>query len=153
MSLLPDGLDVMSHFGKRLVWILAALAIAGCGRAVVEPPPNPTQERLLKLGRAYLDAANRLGRPPKDFAEIGPETAGAGNELLQSPNDGQEFVVFWGVDFNALPAGAEDPYTVGMFEKTGVGGKRYVLRFPTQVKLMTDEEFKKAVFPPGHAAP
>jgi hypothetical protein len=57
------------------------------------------------------------------------------------------------VDFDKLPTRPDNPYVVGVYEKKGVDGKRYVLRFPLGVKVMTDEQWKKAVFPPGYPPP
>jgi hypothetical protein len=62
-------------------------------------------------------------------------------------------VVIWGPDYDKLPPGRPDPYVVAAYEKKGVGGKRCVLRFPLGAKEMTDEQWKKAVFPPGYTPP
>ena len=69
-----------------------------------------------------------------------------------SPRNGEPFVIIWGVDYDALPVGP-DPFTVAAYEKKGVDGKRYVLRFPPRVELMSDAELGKAVFPAGHQPP
>ena len=74
-------------------------------------------------------------------------------ELQTSPRDGEPFVILWGVDYNRLPPHGIDPFTVAAYEKTGVAGQRYVLRFPRQVVLWSDEQLKRAVFPPGHKVP
>ena len=46
-----------------------------------------------------------------------------------------------------------DPFTVGGYEKHGVDAMRYVLRFPLSIQKMSEEEFQKANFPPGHKRP
>jgi hypothetical protein len=125
----------------------------GCSHKAVDQPQSPTEERLYIFGKAYLQASAQLGRGPKNVAEIKNYLPGnAPSDLLRSPNDGEEFVILWGVDFNKLPPG-QDPFYVGAYEKNGVGGKRYVLRFPIGVVSMTDAELKAAVFPPGRSPP
>ena len=91
---------------------------------------------------------------PNGLTEIRPYLdAGGADDVARSPNDGEEFVILWGVEYNKLVPRREDPFTVAAYEKHGANGKRYVLRVPTQVMLMTDEEFAKAVFPPGYKPP
>jgi hypothetical protein len=152
----PGGRAIIAKvdFRIRVAWLLGMLGLAGCGGQSVEQPPNPTEDRLLKIGDAYLKAAGRLKRPPRTFEEIKPGLEGAvAADFLRSPNDGEPFAIIWGVNYNTLPPGGSDPFTVAAYEKNGVGGKRYVLRFPKSVVSLTDEEFRKAVFPPGHKAP
>jgi hypothetical protein len=117
-------------------------------------PRNPTEERLLEIGGAYVNAATRLGRAPRNFDDLKPNLEnGATADFLRSPNDGEPFVVLWGVDFRKLPPGKDDPFTVAAYEKNGVDGKRYVLRFPPSVAHLTDEDLQRAAFPPGHKPP
>lgn len=73
--------------------------------------------------------------------------------MLRSANDGEPFVILWGVDCNKLSSERKDPFTVAAYEKRGANGTRYVLRFPLSVVAMTDAEFQRAVFPPGHEPP
>ncbi len=128
--------------------------LAGCSQKEVKQQRDPTEERLYKIGNAYLQSITRLGRAPTNIEEMKPELGGAvSTDLLRSPNDGEEFVILWGVDYATLPSQGSDPYTVGAYEKTGVNGQRYVLRFPMGVLRMTDERLKKANFPRGYLAP
>ncbi len=139
---------------RRLAWILGLLVAAGCSRArPVEP--NQTEARLLKIGNAYRNATARLRHAPKDFQELQPNLGkGATEDLLRSPNDGEKFVVIWGVNFDRLPrTQGGSPYVVAVYEQKGVGGKRYVLRFPLSTCRMTDEQWKTASFPPGYTPP
>ena len=139
----------------RMLWglVLTALTLPGC-HGGSEHALGTAKDRLVKIGRAYLDATDHLGRPPQGFSEIRPYFYGEVDEAVtRSPNDGEEFVVLWGVDYNTLPLTRENPFTVAAYEKHGDGGKRYVLRIPTQVLLMSDAELAKAVFPPGHQPP
>jgi hypothetical protein len=138
---------------RNWVLLLAVLGLLGCaGNA--DTPRSPTEERLYKLGKAYAQASHRLERAPRDFDEIKADVDGAAtDELLRSANDGEPFVILWGVDFLKLPPGRDDPFTVAAYEKRGANGRRYVLRFPLSVVAMTDDEFLRAVFPPGHVPP
>ena len=137
----------------RWTLALALLAFSGCSHGGDERPLAPAEDRLVKIAYAYNNATMQLKRAPKELAEIRPYFEGAADEITRSPNDGEEFVILWGVEYNKLPPGREDPFTVAAYEKRGVGGKRYVLRIPTQVLLMSDEELAKAVFPPGYQPP
>jgi hypothetical protein len=136
---------------KHYPLLLFMLGTFGCSEQKPVHTLNPTEERLTKIGKAYNQACFRLGRPPRNVEEIKPDIDGGfSDDLLRSPNDEQEFVIIWGVDYNRLPPRPNDPFTVGAYEKVGVGGQRYVLRFPLGVQLMTDEAFGRAAFPPGH---
>jgi hypothetical protein len=126
----------------------------GCSRGGGVTTLPPTADRLLALGNAYRNAVQRLGHPPKDFQELQPSLEGnASEEFLRSPTDGDPFVVMWGVDYDKLPPGRPTPFFVAAYEKKGAGGARYVLHFPLGVRVMSDEQLKKAPFPPGYAPP
>jgi hypothetical protein len=139
---------------RWFVLLLAALGLFGCASKPVDPPRAPAEEQLYRIGRAYVQATYRLGRGPTDFEEIKPNIEGpVSDDLLRSPHDGEPFVIHWGVDFGKLPPGRESPFTVAAYEKNGVDGNRYVLRFPLQILKMDEEAFKKAIFPPGYDRP
>jgi hypothetical protein len=138
----------------RFALLAALLGPSGCSRPEGPRPINPTEEHLYKIGKAYTLAAHSLKRGPKSFAEIKPFLeAGLSDDVLRSPNDGEPFVIQWGPDYNRISPQGGDPYIVCAYEKRGVGGKRYVLRFPMGVVQMTDEELQKANFPPGFKPP
>jgi hypothetical protein len=140
--------------GKRLALLLILLGLVGCGGGRKQGELNPTEQRLWTIGKAYVEACNGLGRAPTNFAEIKPYVEGeVSDDLLRSPNDGEPFVILWGVDYNRLPYRKDNPFTVGGYEKNGVHGTRYVLRFPMGVVSMTDDDLRKAIFPPGHSPP
>jgi hypothetical protein len=148
------------HRGPRSLWrcfpiLLAALSLAGCfSRKVVNRPTTPTEDRLYKIGKAYQRASSRLNRAPVDFEELQPDLEpGDSEDLLRSPNDGEPFVILWGVDYRTLPPNPKSPHTVAAYEQRGTNGKRYVLRFPLEVAHLSNEELGKAVFPPGHSPP
>jgi len=136
-------------------WILglSLLAISGCSRGSSEQTLTPVEDRLVKIASAYNHATIQLQRAPKEMSEIRPYLTTDGDDVTRSPIDGEEFVILWGVEYNKLPPKREDPFTVAAYEKRGAGGKRYVLRVPTQVLPMTDEELARAVFPPGYQPP
>ncbi len=140
-------------FGSGLLGFSACWWWRVVPEAVAGVTPNTTEDRLLKIGNAYRNAVSRLGRAPKDFQELKPSLEGnATEDFLRSPNDGEPLVVIWGVDFDKLPMRPGSP-VVAVYEKKGVGGKRYVLRSPLSTCVMTDEQWKKAVFPPGYTPP
>ena len=65
---------------------------------------------------------------PRGPAEIKPYLdAGDAEDITRSPNDGEEFVILRGVDYNKLRPG-KDPYTVAAYEKRG--SRRQALRAP-----------------------
>ena len=136
-----------------LMMLAPTLGLIGCsGRA--DRTFNPAEERLLTISNAYLLAASKLDRAPTGFEDIKPYLAGTDSEeILVSPNDGEKFVIIWGVDYHKLKPARENPFTIGGYERKGTAGKRYVLRYPRSVVLMTDEELGKAVFPAGHKFP
>ena len=146
---------MMANLGlkKWLALALGVLCLGGCGKGGGKTR-NPTEERLYKIGKAYRDTCFRLETAPKSFDEIKPSLEGdIPEDLLVSPNDGQAFVIIWGVNVNNLVPSRNNPFTVIGYERIGVDGTRYVLRAPLGIVKMTDEEFEKANFPPGHRAP
>jgi hypothetical protein len=141
-------LHICGEFGLGL----AMLALVGCSRNV-DRPYAATEDRLVNIGKAYLKAAYE-GKAPSGFEDIKPYLEGDVTEdYLRSPGDGEPFVIIWGVNYHTLPPGKGDPFTVAAYEKKGVNGKRYVLRFPLRVESMTDEQLRKAIFPPGQSPP
>jgi hypothetical protein len=103
------------------------------------------------IGRVYLRAGQKLGRPPANLKELlptFPEPAKA-PELLKSPNDGEDFVIVWGVDLRT-PGKTGNEIPIVAYEKKGNGGKRHVLRGYGDVILMTDGQLRGAAFPPGY---
>jgi hypothetical protein len=139
---------------KRWACLILVWSLLGCSNKTAVQTLNSTETKLTKIGMAYNSACNRLGRAPDGIEEIKQDFKGGfSDDLLRSPNDGQDFVILWGVDYNSLPPRPSDPFTIGIYEKTGVSGKRYVLRFPLGVVVMTEADFRKASFPPGHQPP
>jgi hypothetical protein len=138
---------------KRFVVLLGIVGLTGCGQSGGRAL-NPTEDRLNKIGKAYVRSCHALGRGPNDFGEIKQDIEGdIPEDFLVSPNDGKPFVILWGVDLTQLRFTRENPFTVLAYEKTAANGTRYVLRFPISLVLMTDDELQKAAFPPGHKPP
>jgi hypothetical protein len=137
-------------FRRWLALLLGILALSGCGKRV-GTQRNVTEDRLYKIGKAYRLACYRLERGPENVEDLKPDIEGdVPEDLFVSPNDGKNFIIIWGVDVTKLVATRADPFTVIGYEKNGVDGTRYVLRAPLGIVKMTDEEFDKARFPPGH---
>lgn len=132
--------------GKPL--ILLFVLLMGCNRAAVGKA-DKTYDKLSQIGEAYMSATDKLNRAPAKIDDLRPhlENFGEVAEILRSDNDGEEFVILWGVDHRI-----HQPYPVTAYEKAGKNGKRYVLRVRHVIE-MTDEELSKAPFPAGHKAP
>jgi hypothetical protein len=135
--------------------VLLLLAILGCGPSKpVFIKSGASEKNLQRIAGAYAMAALKLKHPPKELADLLPFLEGGTDQLkasdtLRSPNDGEEYVIHYGVDALALAEQRKDPTVVLAYERKGKGGRRLVLRAPTMILKMTDDEFKKAPFPPG----
>ena len=107
---------------RRWTLVLALLALSGCSHGGDGRELTPVEDRLVKIAHAYSNATMQLKRAPKELAEIRPYFDGAADEITRSPNDGEEFVILWGVEYNKLPVRREDPFTVAAYEKRGGRG-------------------------------
>ena len=107
-----------------------------------------SSSNLMAIFRAYKAATDKKGQAPTKRADLLEflNEAGDPEKILRSPDDGEEYVIHWGVNLESTDA------LVVAYEKTGRGGRRYVLRGHVVFSL-TDEELKKVPFPPGYAAP
>lgn len=151
-----------SHYvGTVVVGVFTALC-GGCSTQQTQTPNDATSENLRKVARAYVAASTALQRPPQNAADLTAQLKESGDSdaILVSPRDREPFIVLWGVPLTALtakPPGEGVPmnarFPVLAYEKTGVGGKRYVLQAPTRVVEMTDAELREAYFPAGHQPP
>jgi hypothetical protein len=136
--------------------LLSLAAVVGCKSAT--PPSAATDksyENLQQIGAAYSQASIKLGRPPgnaNELTEILKNGAASRDpaEVLRSPDDNEPYVIVWGVDFRQLAKNTGNVDVVLAYEQRGKNGKRHVLKPPSNVFIMTDEEFKAAKFPPGH---
>jgi hypothetical protein len=131
---------------------VALLLLAGCSsKPKGVQGLEPVVMHLQAINGAYIKTTEKLGRPPKNSAEIRPALQENGNpdELLRSPVDGEEFVIVWGVDPRQTPP-KDGKLPVLIYEKKGSRGKRYVLQLPTMITTLTEDELKSAYFPGGH---
>jgi hypothetical protein len=145
-----------------LALTVACLAVnlggVGCGGSpeAVTLEADASYQHLQIIRSAYMRALTDLGRPPENAKEILPyihyKGEGGPEAVLRSPSDGQEYKILWGVAREDMQPGPGGHYPVLAYEQQGTGGRRYVLAVKNIVS-MTDEQFKKAPFPPGHKAP
>jgi hypothetical protein len=138
-------------------WLAVCLVGGGCGSPEpVKKEADVSYQHLTAIKRAYIKATEELGRPPESAKDILPYinyAGGAKEELLRSPEDGQEYKILWGVDVRELmQPDDQGQYPVLAYEQQGKDGRRYVLAIKT-ITQMTDEQLKKAPFPPGHQNP
>jgi hypothetical protein len=138
---------------EQVVLLVGIVGLTGCSQGGGRER-NPTEDRLYRLGMVYVRSCHALGRGPGDFGEIKDKIEGdIPEDCLVSPNDGQPFVIHWGVDVTGLRFTRQNTFYVLAYERTGANGARHVLRYPVGLVLMTDEELRKAAFPPGHKPP
>ena len=103
-----------------------------------------------------MQAVGKLGRPPQQASDLHEALKnGPGNPdpetILRSPDDNENYVIVWGVDFGQLAkSGVSVNNVILAYEQKGLRGKRHVLKPPSQVLVLGNEEFKASVFPPGH---
>jgi hypothetical protein len=148
----------------KTLYLLAAAGGFGCGSHNVAKPLPTASLQLRSIANAYFQATNSLDRPPASKDEImpflkapadpnNPEKTGSPADVLRSPDDGEEFVIHWGVDVRDLNvSGNPDRLPVLAYERQGKDGKRYVLQV-RNVRYLTDEEFRALPFPPGVRPP
>jgi hypothetical protein len=138
------------HWTARVI-LLATVAVAGSGcRSHIVGTAPKSYEQLGKIGSAYRKATDVLDRAPANLPELLPflkEYGGDPATLLRSPDDNEDYVILWGVDYRSI-----QPLPVTVYEKIGVNGRRQVLRAHVALE-MTDEEFRRAPFPPGYKCP
>ena len=137
------------------IWcvLFVCLSPVGCGKKGPSTEPlTPTEENLETIGEAYTRATIRLNRPPENLNDLLPslrEGRGKPDELLRSPNDGENFEIVWGVELRMLKAKGNDIPVIA-YEKKGKGGKRHVLRGRSGLLVLTETELRSAKFPEGY---
>lgn len=147
-------LSMVGVGGLACLWI--CLVAAGCGRSKPGVGKiDDVRQNMQRIGVGYNQATLKLGRPPRNVDELlpylqDPQRPGQAKDLLRSPNDGEQYVIIWDVDFGELAKKIPKPYVVFAYEKHGKGGKRHAMQLPNFVSVMTDAEFQKAPFPPGY---
>jgi hypothetical protein len=157
----------VKSLGKKIaVGLVVVFSGAGCSKSKAPDRPMAAAQ-LSAIGRAYFEATEEMGHPPRNKEELmkyikmtkknpdNPEesvTVDAA-EVLRSTNDNEDFVILWDVDVTKFDlSGRPSALPVLAYEKNGKDGKRYVLqiRHPSHV---TDEKLESLPFPPGHKFP
>jgi len=143
---------------KLLALLVSCTAIFGCGPSKPSAKVEDSRQNLQRIGSAYFQATTALQHPPNNIEELLPYLKSSNptiepQAILRSANDGEEYVIIWGVDFAKLAEAQIDPAVVYAYEKKGGNGKRLVLKGPVYVAELTDAEFRQAKFPPGSQPP
>ena len=153
---LEGGPRKTAHPLGRLSLGLAVLltALAGC-RSSQEPeviPLSPAEKNLTYIALAYSDAYGQLGRGPKNAEELKPFLKVFGNpdELLVSPNDGQPYVVVWGVNPTGGPTDYQGMFPILAYERKGANGKRAVTDVRGRPLTVPEEDLPKLTFVGKH---
>ena len=123
--------------------LFVAALMAGCSRGPTQA--GSVEQNLRNVGLAYDQTAKKAGRPPRSAEDLKPalQRFGDPEALLVSPNDGQPFVIRWGVQvFRPGPKGV---FPILAHEAAGVGGKKYVLDNMLGVRQMTVAELDQAL--------
>jgi hypothetical protein len=135
---------------SALAFGFAALAVCvsiGCRGDSSQPvPSDPSMMR--GVVSTYRTAASMLGRPPEnmdDLKKILAPLSDDPGQYLRSKRDGQDFIIIWGLNLDAIP-----PDEIVAYEQTGANGKRMVVTATAQVREVTAEEFATLKFPKDH---
>ncbi|GDY08316.1 hypothetical protein LBMAG52_18020 [Planctomycetia bacterium] len=137
--------------------VLLLLVICGCGsNAPTVFPVDKTRAKLQAISGAYMAATTQANRAPAKPIELLPFLGDASvteeqkREKLRSDNDGEEFVIAWGVDFRKQAEDIHSRDVIFAYEKRGKGGQRYVLKLPTDIFVIPDDVFQKSQFSKGY---
>jgi hypothetical protein len=129
---------------------------SGCGGGGAQPyvvPLSDSEKRLRDIVLGYMEAHEKLGRGPKGPEELKPHLTQFGNpdELLVSPDDGQPYVIVWGVDpSRGGPTEYQGMWQIIAYEKKGAGGKRAVVDIRGRPLTVPDGEFSQLKFAGRH---
>jgi hypothetical protein len=129
------------------------ISLAGCGSGPKVLPLSNAELHLAHVAAAYSEAQDQLGHPPKNAEEIKPYLKEFGNpdELLVSPNDGQPYVIIWGVDMSrGGPTDYKGMWAILAYEQKGSGGKRIVTDTRGRPLTVPEEDFSKLTFAGRH---
>ena len=119
----------------------------GCWRWSNVGEISPTNANLRAVRDAYFEATKSLGHPPASKAELIPSLKKFGDpaQLLRSADDGEEFVIVYGID----PMANDNLPCVWTYERRGKDGKRWFLR-NRNIQRFIDDDFRKLPLPAGH---
>lgn len=152
----PPSFAVLFARVQAVLFLVALSLTVGCGsKGPVDVANNQSAQNLLHIWAAYSQASNQLGRPPASREELIPflkNVAGDAdpNLVLRSPDDNEDYVIVWGVNFLEIAKARGNMNIVLAYEKRGKNGKRHVLKPQSQILVLSDEEFRSAAFPVGH---
>ena len=126
--------------------LVASFVLVGCGGAPPAVVPARDFDNLSQIGSAYSDFIAKKGKPPAGEKDLRPflQERGDPDALLRSPEDGQPYVILWGVDYRALPIKRMPPPIIA-YQKDGKDGRRFALTV-MGVAPFTDAEFQAADF-------
>ena len=144
----------MIRTGLFLVMATAMAATVGCSGCVGSPEPvrTPLPKAVQDLGtiaQMYCEAFEQTGKAPESYDELRQYLTSFGNpdDMRDSPNDGQPYVVMWGAD--PTRGGAVNPkglWHIVAHEKVGKDGVRAVADMRGLGAMVTDEEFAQLKF-------
>lgn len=135
--------------------LILLFPMCGCGQRSIVGPVDKTRAKLQALSGAYRAAtlkADQAPSKPDDLLPfLGDESTSEEQkrETFRSDNDGEEFVIAWGVDFRKLVVDIASRDLIFVYEKRGKNGQRYVLKLPTDVFVIPDDVFQKSQFLKG----
>jgi hypothetical protein len=140
---------------RKLPVVGVCLLVLSCSKHYAPEAISESEQNLSKIGRAYMLAMGGLKHAPHNAAELTPylKDLGESSSCLRSPEDGEEYVIIWNVKPGEMAPrgnGEDRRFPVLAYEKTGSGGKRYVLMVPNRIQSLTEDELRSAYFPAGH---
>jgi hypothetical protein len=153
------GAERRTRLGKlHLCEVLFSLTVllaglTGCRDGTNVVPLSGAEKNLKNIVLAYHDAHSGLGHAPKDADELKPflKPFGDPDALLNSPNDGEPFVVVWGTDpTRGGPTGYQGMWQIIAYEKKGSGGKRAVVDVRGRPLTVPEDDFRALKFAGGH---
>lgn len=148
---------IMKQCPISLSCLFLLSALLGCGSS--EPivgKIDKTRWKLQAISGAYLAATTKAGQVPQNpedlFDFFGEESTSEekSREKFRSDNDGEEFVIIWGVDLRKTGTSDLPRDAIFAYEERGKGGQRYVLKPPADVLIVPEDVFQKSQFPNGH---
>lgn len=151
---------LLCRASRVLGLLFSCILVCGCGNSANTDdasPPNEVQKRLLAIGDAYVRATAEKGKPPQSINDLTAKLKlrkdlGKPEDMLRSPDDGQNFEIVFGVNLIGLKETGSDLPIVA-FERTGKDGRRHVLRGDRDVQSLSESEIRAGKFPPGYKPP
>jgi hypothetical protein len=142
-----------SHCRLPFSLLMLLAVLGGCNSGPNVIPLSSSEQRLVFIVMAYRDAHEKLGRGPKNDEELKPYLREHGDpgDLLVSPDDGQPYVVVWGVDPAAGgPTEYRGMWRILAYERKGKGGKRAVIDTRGIPLTVPEGDFSKLKFVGRH---